>query len=207
MSVHFTEQAVLQIIQKISKQENIRFSYGNFQDLKKKKSIYFKDAKLKYILFRLFENTNIRYMSFSDQIILVEAEKYPRRKFVKGYIVDNETGNPIPYATVMFIKSGEGVIADYLGRFEIELDTKTVDTLKFTSLSYYSKKIHTEKIIEKNAVKIVLKKRQLQLIKLMLELLITKRKSQGTAELQIPVHCILILTAKKWLFSLIMKRK
>jgi hypothetical protein len=157
--VHFSEQSIKQIIQKISHQENIRFSYGNFQDLNKKKSIYFKDAKLKYILFRLFENTNIRYMSFSDQIILIEAEKYPGKKFIKGYIVDSETGHAIPYATVLFVNSGEGVISDYKGRFEIELNTNMIDTLKFSSLSYHSKKIITKKIIEKNAIKISLEKK------------------------------------------------
>jgi len=159
ITVHFSEQSVKQIIKKISLQENIRFSYGNFKDLNKKKSVYFKDAKLKFILFRLFENTNIRYMAFSDQIILIEAETHPRKKFIKGYIIDEETDAPIPYATVMFLRSGEGVIADYQGRFEIELNTNTKDTLKFTSLSYHSKKIDTKKIIEKNAFKISLKKK------------------------------------------------
>ena len=159
ISVQCSELKIKEIIHKISSQENIIFSYGKLKDMNKRKSIYFKNAKLKFVLARLFENTNIRYMSFSDQIILIETEKFPQKKFISGYIVDNETNLPIPYATVMFLKSGEGMISDYNGRFELELNTNSSDTLKFISLSYKSKKIPIKKIIEKNAIKISLLKK------------------------------------------------
>ncbi len=159
ISVHCSELTIKEIIHNISNQDKIRFSYTNLKDLNKRKSIYFKNAKVKFVLARLFEDTDIRYMAFSDQIILMETKKFPQKKFISGYIVETETNLPIPYATIMYLKSGEGLISDYKGRFELELNINTADTLKFTSLSYSSKKISVNKIINKNAIKISLNKK------------------------------------------------
>lgn len=158
ISLHCTDMAISEIIQQISKAENIRFSYGQLQDMKKRKSIYFKEGKLKFILSKLFTETNIKYLAFSDQVILVESEKVPLLKILKGYIVDFETKEPIPYATIMYSNTGDGVIADYHGKFELEFDRQHVDTLKFASLGFQSKKLATHKILDKNVIKIGLKK-------------------------------------------------
>jgi len=159
ISLHCSNMTIEDIINKISKQENIRFSYGNLKDLKKKRSIYFTNGKLKFILSKLFKGTRIRYMSYSDQIILVETENLPQKKFILGYIVEDETNNAIPYATVMLLNSSDGVISDYKGRFEIEFESNTSDTLKFTSLGYESKKIATNKLLNKNSIKVGLEKK------------------------------------------------
>ncbi len=147
---------ISEIIFKISKKENIRFSYGQLKDLNKKKSVYFKNGKLKFILSKLFEDTEIRYFAFSEQIILVENKKKSSKKIIKAFIIDGETKEAVPYATVMFGKTGEGAISDFNGQVEFEFDTEKVDSLKFASLAYKSRKIATKKIINKNVIKIEL---------------------------------------------------
>ncbi len=158
ISLHCTDMTIIDIIQQISKDENIRFSYGQLHDMKKRKSIYFKEGKLKFILSKLFTETNIKYLAFSDQVILVESEKAPQQKVIKGYIVDAETKEPIPYATIMYGETGAGVISDYHGKFELEFDRQQIDTLKFISMGFKSKKLATHKILDKNVIKIGLKK-------------------------------------------------
>ena len=158
ISLHCSDMTIIDIIQQISKDENIRFSYGQLQDMKKRKSIYFKEGKLKFILSKLFTDTNIKYLAFSDQVILVESEKAPQQKVIKGYIIDAETKEPIPYATIMYGETGDGVISDYHGKFELEFDRQQIDTLKFISVGFKSKKLATHKILNKNVIKVGLKK-------------------------------------------------
>jgi len=163
ISLHCTEMKISEIIQQISKNENIRFSYGQLQDMNVKKSIYFKEGKLKFVLSKMFDNTSIRYLAFSDQVILVESENAPHKKVLKGYIVDSETGEPIPYATIMYAETGNGVISDYNGNFEVEFDKKSTDSLKFISLGYKSRKLATYKVADKNVIKVSLKKDLIQI--------------------------------------------
>ncbi len=148
---------IANILNKISSENNIGFSYGKLNDVQKTKTLYFKNAKLKFVLNRLFENTNIRYMAFPDHIILVENQKISEKKYILGYIVDNETDQPIPYATIMLLKSGKGIISDHLGKFEIEITRDEKDTLKFNSLPYHSFALTTDQLWDKTSVKIRLK--------------------------------------------------
>lgn len=149
---------ISEIIKQISTENSIRFSYGQIKDLKKIKSVYFKNGKLKFILSKMFAETNIKYLAFSDQIILVESEKVPQKKIIMGEIIDAETKVAIPYATIMFLKTGEGVISDYNGKFELEFDRQIAETLKFASIGYVSRKVATSKLLNKNVIKVALKK-------------------------------------------------
>ena len=119
---------------------------------------YLVEGKLKFILSKLFTETNIKYMAFSDQVILVESKKAPQQKVLMGYIIDAETKEPIPYATIMYGETGAGVISDYHGKFELEFDRQQTDTLKFISMGFKSKKLATHKILDKNVIKVGLKK-------------------------------------------------
>jgi hypothetical protein len=147
-----------EILNEISEREGIRFSYGQIKDLKKKKSVYFTNGKLKFILTKLFDKTKIRYMSYSDHIILTETEEIPQKKIIIGYVIEKENSEPIPYATVMLLKTGEGIISDYRGRFEFEFDKHRSDTIKINALGYKSKKIATDKLRGRNSIKVALKK-------------------------------------------------
>lgn len=149
---------ISEIIKQISKENSIRFSYGKLKDLKKTKSVYFKNGKLKFILSKIFDDTNIKYLAFSDQIILVESEKAPQEKIIMGQIIDGETKEAIPYATIMFLKTGEGVISDYNGKFELEFDRQNADTLKFASIGYVSRKVAPSRVLKRNIIKVALKK-------------------------------------------------
>jgi len=158
IDVHCKQMKISEIIIQISKENSIRFSYGQLKDLKKTKSVYFKNGKLKFILSKIFDDTNIKYLAFSDQIILVESEKSSQEKIIMGQIIDAETQEAIPYATIMFLKTGDGVISDYNGKFELEFNSENVDTLKFASIGYVSRKLATNKVLKRNVIKVTLNK-------------------------------------------------
>src|SRR5262245_53083107 len=58
-------------------------------------------------------------------------------KILKGVILDKQSDEPIPYASAVFKKSGEGVLSDSLGKFTFELRSWPVgDTLVVNNVGY-----------------------------------------------------------------------
>lgn len=54
---------------------------------------------------------------------------------VKGKVYDSTTSAPIPYATVVIVKSGKGVLTDSLGNFRISTDLVN-PVLKFSAMGF-----------------------------------------------------------------------
>jgi len=58
-------------------------------------------------------------------------------KILKGVMLDKQSDEPIPYASVVFKKSNTGVLSDSIGRFTFNLKARPVDdTLEITSVGY-----------------------------------------------------------------------
>ncbi|MBS1744643.1 MAG: carboxypeptidase-like regulatory domain-containing protein, partial [Bacteroidetes bacterium] len=58
-------------------------------------------------------------------------------KSINGEIIDRQSDEPIPFATVQFVLHSGGVLTDSLGRFSISLDNVLPnDSLLVTSVGY-----------------------------------------------------------------------
>lgn len=78
---------------------------------------------------------------------------------LKGIIADAETKAPLPYATVVVIKSQTGTIANKDGAFEITIaeDKIPIDTLELSHLGYNKTKVSVSDFVKNRNGQIALK--------------------------------------------------
>lgn len=59
------------------------------------------------------------------------------QKNLQGELLDKQSDEPVPFASIKFLHQGNGVLTDSLGRFALTLTTKdSTDTLQITSVGY-----------------------------------------------------------------------
>lgn len=81
--------------------------------------------------------TNIRYISYSNQIILTLADTYPKQLIYRGIVVDIDTREAVSFATLQLKNQQEYVIAGSKGEFEIDIEKNiSNDTLVVYAFSY-----------------------------------------------------------------------
>jgi len=154
VSVNYKNTTILNIITDLNTTHNIDFSYdSNILELNTKVSVKIEDKTLKYLLIAVFANTSIRFISYSNQIILIEAKKVFSPKIYTGKIIDNEANVGVPFSTVKIKNANEFIISDSKGVFEIDLDKDvSTDTLIIYAFSYNKieipvKRLNTDAII------------------------------------------------------------
>ncbi len=70
-------------------------------------------------------------------IIYLPLHASSQTKNIQGEVLDKQSDEPIPFATVKFAIQGGGLLTDSLGRFSISLNTfAAADTLQVTSVGY-----------------------------------------------------------------------
>lgn len=114
---------------------------SDMTDLNIKKDINLKEQTVRVFLTELLKGTKLRYICYSNQIILTESHKPNKNQIFKGQIFDSETKQTIAYTGILFLKSGEGLITDYSGRFELQYKKDQTDSIRISSLSYEAKTI------------------------------------------------------------------
>jgi len=153
------------VLEKLNQQNKIDFSYkSDLKSLNKRVTINENNIELKKLLSKLFAETDIRFIAYEEQIILIEKKQMPRKIYIQGIIYDQESNEVIPYSTVVSLTTGEGVICDINGKFEIETDDRfTNDSLKFSSYGYEYKIISMNEIKDLEVVKVKLERKILKL--------------------------------------------
>ena len=84
--------------------------------------------------------TKILYLMLIFNLISINAFSQKNSIAVIGKIVDTETNKPIPYAHIINFTNYKGTISDSLGVFKLRLDTG-LNTIKISSIGYYTKTI------------------------------------------------------------------
>ncbi|HLT33415.1 MAG TPA: TonB-dependent receptor plug domain-containing protein, partial [Aquaticitalea sp.] len=112
-------------------------------------SLKFKNATLKTILDKAFENTGLTYIIDNRQVVIKETQpsgenngnvKHPSQdKSIKGTIVD-EQGAPLVGATVIIKGTSIGVTTDFDGNFELKVPMDTT-TLVVSYLGFVTQEI------------------------------------------------------------------
>ena len=83
---------------------------------------------------------NIREFSLLIALLLFAVQGFSQPTIITGMITDQDTGQPIPYASIIFKNTTTGCLSDSLGYFD--LTTKVhVDSVYFSSVGYFSKAI------------------------------------------------------------------
>jgi hypothetical protein len=65
------------------------------------------------------------------------SRSYAQQRLLKGIVLDKQSDEPIPYASVLFKVNGRGMLTDSAGRFEFQVNTwPDGDTLQISNVGY-----------------------------------------------------------------------
>jgi hypothetical protein len=140
-------------LQIITRQTGYNFTYDSrLIDPEKKTEMTFRDAKLRDILNNILKNDSIvcsvidKYIIFSRSVNLsspsADSLSTGKPTFITGVIVDDETLEPLPYATIGLRNKGRGTVSNNNGEFGLNIPRDAyTDTLSVSYLGYFAREI------------------------------------------------------------------
>jgi len=139
----------------ITKQTGYHFTYDSrLVDAERRTKMSFRETKLKVVLDSLLLNDSLVY-SVIDQFIIISRDrtKEPSEQLpdtaalsppekITGMVLDGETREPLPSATLALLHTGRGTITNSNGEFGLNLHPQDInDTIVVSYLGYYARKI------------------------------------------------------------------
>jgi TonB-linked SusC/RagA family outer membrane protein len=143
VKLKFTDAPLVTILKEITNQSGYNFVYPEPIVSKETKiSFTYEEDKLSIeaLLSKLFEERPISFSIKGRQIALTSKEINPKQlktkpvELIKGVVVDQETGEPIPGAGIIVQGTKKSVITDVTGKFSISVSQG--DVLIIKSLGY-----------------------------------------------------------------------
>jgi len=145
----------------ISRQTGYYFTYDSrLIDTEKKTGFTFENVKLRIILDSLLKNDSLHYSVIDRYIIIYRSVPLLKRvqeipdwevKQITGVITDDETGEPLPFASVGIMRTGRGTVTNNNGEFGLKITRDCVnDSLSVSYLGYFSRKIPVINTLDNN---------------------------------------------------------
>lgn len=146
----------------ITRQTGYNFTYDSrLVDQEKKINMSFRDTKLDAILDSILGNDSLAYTIIDKYIIisralLPAAEKTDsivpgKAEYITGVIIDSESDEPLPFATIGLKNTGKGTVTNASGEFGLKiLPEWSEDTLMISYLGYLGREIPVEKTLGNN---------------------------------------------------------
>ena len=146
----------------ITRQTGYNFTYDSrLIDQEKKTVMTFRDIKLSAILDSILRNDSLVYSVIEKYIIISHAERSsalapdstPKAtvKYITGKIVDDETSEPLPFATIVLMNKGKGTVSNNNGDFGMKISSDLYnDTLSVSYLGYLGREIPIKKAFGNN---------------------------------------------------------
>ncbi len=137
----------------ITRQTGFNFTYDSrLIDTEKKTNMSFSDVSLKSVLDTIFQNDSLNYTVIDKFIIISKGIGRKAResdstgvfdiKSIAGLILDEESGDPLPYATIGLKNEGKGTVSNSNGEFGIKMTPSNLnDTIVISYLGYIGKEI------------------------------------------------------------------
>jgi len=146
----------------ISRKTGYNFTYDTrLINAEKIISMNFSDLKLNLILDSILRNDSLSF-SIIDKYIIISRSKRPETAqaqsvaagesfYISGLIVDDESLEPLPFATIALKNNGKGTITNNNGEFGLKITTELVaDTLSISYLGYWDREIAVKQVIGNN---------------------------------------------------------
>jgi hypothetical protein len=145
----------------ISRQTGYYFTYDSrLVDSEKKVTFFFTQVKLKIILDSLLKNDSLHYSVINRYIIIYKSTPVlptPNNipewevRYISGVITDNESGEPLPYATIGIMSTGRGTVSNNNGEFGLKITLDCInDSLSVSYLGYFGRKIPVRSTLDNN---------------------------------------------------------
>jgi len=137
----------------ITRQTGYYFTYDSrLIDPERKTELNFTDTKLNVILWTMLNNDSLEFSVFDKYIIISKTVPPPVSKIdslpgagikvISGSISDEETGEPLPFATIGLKNKGRGTVTNTNGEFQLKLTPDCInDTLSISYLGFTGREI------------------------------------------------------------------
>ena len=146
----------------ITRQTGFHFTYDSrLIDPEKKTEMNFRDIKLEIILDSILKGDSLIY-SVIDEFIIISREihtphssNYPSSvkdlKSITGVIFDDESSEPLPYATIALKHEGKGTVSNSNGEFGFKISPENYsDTVVVSYLGYFAREIPVQQSLGNN---------------------------------------------------------
>ena len=146
----------------ISRQTGYNFTYDSrLIDQEKRTVMTFKKTKLSVVLDSILRNDSLVFSVIDKYIIIAHAERAPfvaadstiieKEKYITGKIVDDETSEPLPFATIALKNKGKGTVTNINGDFGLKIGSDFFsDTLSVSYLGYQGREIPVKNVFGNN---------------------------------------------------------
>jgi hypothetical protein len=153
----------------INRQTGYNFTYDSrLIDADKKIEMTFINAKLSVVLDSILKNDSLVFSIIDKYIIISHPEKPASSPtdsthikvpdYITGVIADDETMEPLPYATIALKHKGKGTVSNNNGEFGLKITSELInDTLAVSYLGYIGREILVRQAIGNN-FRILMKK-------------------------------------------------
>ncbi|GGX29761.1 carboxypeptidase-like regulatory domain-containing protein [Aquimarina muelleri] len=125
ISKNFKETPLEEVLNELSKTHKLLFSFSNEIVKNIKVTLDIDNSSLDEILVHLKALTNLEFKKISERQVIIS---YPNNKVeICGYLFDNITNEPLPFASVFLVSKKTGTITNEKGFFQlgdISLDEK-----------------------------------------------------------------------------------
>lgn len=148
----------------ITRQTGYHFTYDSrLINTENKTEMNFRKTKLKVVLDSILKKDSLVY-SVIDEFIIISREIPPppqpavadsialqRLKNISGVILDEESTEPLPYATIALRHEGRGTVSNSNGEFGIKISPENYgDTLVVSYLGYFAREIPVRQSLGNN---------------------------------------------------------
>ncbi len=147
----------------ITRQTGYHFTYDSrLINTENKTEMNFRKTKLKIVLDSILKKDSLVY-SVIDEFIIISREipppqpvvadstALPRLKNISGVILDEESTEPLPYATIALMHEGRGTVSNSNGEFGIKISPENYgDTLMISYLGYFAREIPVRQSLGNN---------------------------------------------------------
>lgn len=147
----------------ISRQTGYNFTYDSrLINTENKTEMTFSSEKLNVILDNILKNDSLSYSVIGRYIIIsksvpppsvLKIDSLPEKKinFVSGIVIDDESEEPLPFATVALKNKGNGTVTNSNGEFILNIPWNCLsDTLFISYLGYVGREIPVGQAIDNN---------------------------------------------------------
>ncbi len=146
----------------ITRQTGYYFTYDSrLIDAEKKTDFQFRSTPLRIILNSILGNDSLRYTIVDKYIIISRFVPLPSaqtdsiipsgREYITGTVVDADSDEPLPFATVGLKNTGKGTVSNANGEFGMNIHPGwPADTLSISYLGYLSREIPVVQAVGNN---------------------------------------------------------
>ncbi|NSW94244.1 MAG: carboxypeptidase-like regulatory domain-containing protein, partial [Bacteroidales bacterium] len=146
----------------ISKRTGYSFTYDSrLIDPVRKTEMNFRDMTLRKILGNILGNDSLNYTVIDKYIIISrqiatshtapDTIKRIEVLYITGLVTDEESGEPLQFATVSLKNRGKGTITNGNGQFGLKINPESInDTLSISFLGFYQKELPVRQALDRN---------------------------------------------------------